>query len=301
MYKVRGAQALWHMDANEKLFRWGFYIHGAVDGHSRFVVYLECRSNKSARTVANIFVDGVQRMRGPPSRVRGDYGTENNEVERIMTEYWGEEHKPYLRGRSEFKPAFIVPLVPSLTVHQSRSTHNVRIERLWRDIRKDVLDYWRLLFTHLEAHGLLDIEDPIQKIALFLVYQPRIQAMLDAAAAAWNSHQLRTEGHNSPQVLWHLSRSEGMRQGYWNEDPGDDILTASDPLYGVDGEGPLPPNPTAEEEIEAGIREHDDTLLDQIRESLPDLDFEREDGNRGMNVYQQTVRALQESLDAEDV
>lgn len=99
VYKVRGAQALWHMDGNEKLHRWGFYVHGCVDGHTRYIVYLECRSNKSASTVAKIFVDGVRRMRCPPSRVRGDYGTENNGVEKIMIDFWGEEHKAFIRGR----------------------------------------------------------------------------------------------------------------------------------------------------------------------------------------------------------
>ncbi|KAK6988781.1 hypothetical protein R3P38DRAFT_2377518, partial [Favolaschia claudopus] len=31
--KVRGLNALWHMDGNEKLRPWGFYVHGCVDGH----------------------------------------------------------------------------------------------------------------------------------------------------------------------------------------------------------------------------------------------------------------------------
>lgn len=185
-----------------------------------------------------------------------------------------------------------------LTGPSFRSVHNVRIERLWRDIRKDVLEYWRLLFAHLEECGLLDMRNLVEKTALFLVYQPRIQATLDAAASAWNSHQLRSEAHNSPQVLWHLSKTEAEHQGYWNTDPGDDIVTATDPLYGVDGEGPLPPDAMlAEEEMDAGLRVHDDARLQKARELLPDINFGREDGNRGMNVYQQVVRALQEVLD----
>lgn len=87
------------MDANEKLRSYGFYIHGCVDGHSRFIVYLECRSSKSADVVLEIFKGGVRRMGGPPSRVRGDYGTENNGVEALVVAYWGEAHNAYLRGQ----------------------------------------------------------------------------------------------------------------------------------------------------------------------------------------------------------
>lgn len=38
-------------------------------------------------------------MKGPPSRVRSDYGAENNDVEKIMKAYWGEAHNAFLRGR----------------------------------------------------------------------------------------------------------------------------------------------------------------------------------------------------------
>ena len=36
---------------------------------------------------------------GWPSRGRGDYGRENNGVERRMIAHWGEAHRAYLRGR----------------------------------------------------------------------------------------------------------------------------------------------------------------------------------------------------------
>ena len=36
---------------------------------------------------------------GWPSRGRGDFGRENNEVERRMIAHWGEAHRAFLRGR----------------------------------------------------------------------------------------------------------------------------------------------------------------------------------------------------------
>ena len=98
MYKVRGCNALWHIDGNEKLKPWGFYVHGCIDGFSRLIIYLVCASNKRAKTVESFFKHSIQ-FYGWPSRVRGDFGTENNEVERRMIERWGEAHKAFLRGR----------------------------------------------------------------------------------------------------------------------------------------------------------------------------------------------------------
>lgn len=43
-------------------------------------------------------MDGVARF-GWPSRARGDFGTENNQVEQALINHWGEEHRAFLRGR----------------------------------------------------------------------------------------------------------------------------------------------------------------------------------------------------------
>ncbi len=86
------------MDGNEKLRPWGFYVHGCVNGHSRLIIYLECQANMRAATVEAIFMKGVKEY-GWPSRVCGDYGTENNGVEKQMVARWGDNHKAYLRGR----------------------------------------------------------------------------------------------------------------------------------------------------------------------------------------------------------
>jgi hypothetical protein len=32
MYEVAGPMSLWHVDANHKLIRWKFVIHGGIDG-----------------------------------------------------------------------------------------------------------------------------------------------------------------------------------------------------------------------------------------------------------------------------
>ena len=37
-YSVKGTLALWHIDGNHRLIRWGFIIHGGIDGYSRKIV-----------------------------------------------------------------------------------------------------------------------------------------------------------------------------------------------------------------------------------------------------------------------
>lgn len=101
VYKVRGANSLWHMDGNEKLRPWGFYVHGCIDGFSRLMIYMYCCNNKRQATVAAAYRGAIKKY-GWPSRCRGDWGKENNEVERMMIAHWGENHRAYLRGKYVF-------------------------------------------------------------------------------------------------------------------------------------------------------------------------------------------------------
>lgn len=46
---------LCHIDSHHKLIQWRLVIHGAIDGFSRLIVYLECTDNNRAATVVSIF------------------------------------------------------------------------------------------------------------------------------------------------------------------------------------------------------------------------------------------------------
>ena len=48
------------IDGNMSLCRWGFAVHGAVDGYSRMIVYLHCSTNNNAETVLSHFIGGVE-------------------------------------------------------------------------------------------------------------------------------------------------------------------------------------------------------------------------------------------------
>ncbi|KAJ7156473.1 hypothetical protein C8R43DRAFT_883916 [Mycena crocata] len=179
--------------------------------------------------------------------------------------------------------------------------------RLWCDVRKDSLETFRQIFMYLVANDLLIMENQIHAACLFLVFQPRVQASLDRTRDAWNHHKIRTAGNRTPIALFELSRKTAIRRGYWTGDMGDDLATASDPLYGYDGEAPAPPSGGQEDtdghpqyappvgiqaEREAGICLNDDEELEEVRKLMEDFDFNFDDGNWGINVYCQAVILL---------
>ncbi|KAF7349604.1 Integrase catalytic domain-containing protein [Mycena sanguinolenta] len=268
VYHVRGANALWHMDGNEKLRPWGFY---------------------RSTTVELLFMHAVS-IYGWPSRMRGDYGKENNGVERRMNARWGDAHRSYIRGRS---------------------TQNIRMERGWRDVRKDTLEFFREIFMFLEANDLLDMENPVHRVCLFIVFQPRIQQSLDETISSWNLHKVRTAGNKTPQAIYQLSREKAINRGYWTGDPGDDINTASDSAYGQDPDAPLPPldelqedpaapdyfeYPNVSAEREAGILVNDDDEVQEFKNILAGMDLSSDDGNWGIDHYCQAVVAVTENF-----
>lgn len=60
-------------------FRWRIVIHGAFDGFSGQVTFLEASDNNRSNTVMGTIVRAVDQY-GVPSRIRCDRGGENNAV-----------------------------------------------------------------------------------------------------------------------------------------------------------------------------------------------------------------------------
>lgn len=102
--------ALWHIDGNMSLVRWGFVIHGGIDGFNRVVTYLQYSSNNRASTVLRHFINAAS-VYGCPSRVRSDRGRENIDVAVIMVLIRGVGRSSHIIGQS---------------------IRNQRIERLWQ-------------------------------------------------------------------------------------------------------------------------------------------------------------------------
>ncbi|KAK6495952.1 hypothetical protein TWF481_002997 [Arthrobotrys musiformis] len=91
-YYVPHPNALWHFDGYEKLRRWEMWIHGAIDGYSRRIMWLRCADNKDDDTVLSFFEAATGTGHGHaspysfgvPLRVRCDKGGENVKVATAM-------------------------------------------------------------------------------------------------------------------------------------------------------------------------------------------------------------------------
>ena len=140
-YCVPGSLALWHVDGNHKLIRWGFVIHRAIDGFSLKIMYFKCSTNVMTSTVLDLFINAANQF-GLPSRVCTDQGVENVDIARYM--FIHHLHGPARRS-------FIA----------GKSCHNQRIERLWRDVFSVVLSIFCCVYGYLEENGYLDVSDEV--------------------------------------------------------------------------------------------------------------------------------------------
>ncbi len=185
VYTVSSPNSVWHIDGNHKMIRWRHVIHGGIDGFSRLVVFLNCADNNRAPTVLDPFLKGVSQF-GLPDRIRSDHGGENIDIWRYML---------YTNNNN-----------PDCVITGS-STHNERIERLWRDIYRSVSSNYVAVFTILENEEILDTLNEVDMYCLHYVFTPRINKSLAEFQQSWNHHGLSTEGNKSPYQLF----VEGMQ------------------------------------------------------------------------------------------
>ena len=83
-----------------------------------------------------------------------------------------------------------------------RSSHNQRIERLWRDVFGGCLLLFYELFSYLESSAMLDVDDEVQLWCLHYVFLPVINSHLTNWKSAWVHHPLRSEKNRTPMQLW---------------------------------------------------------------------------------------------------
>ena len=157
-----------------------FVIHGAIDGYSRRIVYLQCSDNNRAYTVLKLFEEAVEKN-GLPSRVRSDMGVENVDVARFTLHNRGVNRKTMLVGSS---------------------AHNQCIKRLSLDVKRLVICRFKSIFYSVEENDLLDPFNNLHLYVLHLIFLPFTNNALRELLEDWNNHPLSSEHNFSPYQVW---------------------------------------------------------------------------------------------------
>ena len=77
-YYAQSPNYVWHVDGYDKLKPYGFCIHGAIDGYSRRILWLEVlNSNTSSGVIAKYYPDALANLGVCPRLLRCESGTEN--------------------------------------------------------------------------------------------------------------------------------------------------------------------------------------------------------------------------------
>ena len=272
-YSVAGPNSLWHIDGHHSLIRWRFVIHGCIDGYSRLITYLHCATNNKSQTVFNQFWYATRKY-GIPSRVRSDKGGENYKVCYFMISTQGTGRGSHIAGSS---------------------THNQRIERLWRDVFRCVCSTYHSLFYSLEAEHLLNPDSEIDLFVLHCVYLPKLQYALDTFANAWNNHPMRTEANCSPKQIW----LNGIIHPQNRSQRGvrcivEDLPPCGLDEYGIDAGGPLPEETDGEivevPETDAPLHE------DDLKVFLDHIDYLNSTSHDDVFVYIESKEFLEHLL-----
>lgn len=249
-------------DSHHKLIRWRLVTHGAIDGYSRLILYLHCGSNNRATTVYESFLNAVQ-THHLPSRVRSDQGLENILVARHMIEKRGEDRNSMITGSS---------------------THNQRIERLWRDMHRGVTVMYYKLFYFMEHHSLLDPLNEQHMFSLHYIYLPRIRKALNQFISSWNNHPIRTASHKSPLQIY----TAGALLLQNSELEAFDFFNGIDDTYGNDPDGPLP----AVEGVHVTVPQNVSISDSDMQTLKRTIDPHSPSDNYGIELYEQTLQLI---------
>lgn len=199
-YAAPGPNFVWHIDGYDKLKPFGCAIHGAIDGFSRRILWLEVGpSNNSPKIVSRYFLETIQQLGGCPNICRCDLGTENKELEEIQVLL-------HTLNDQEYENCFIY----------GRSTSNQRIEAWWSILRRQAADWWITFFKDLRDANLFNDGDLLHVDCLRYCFMDLLQEELHRIVIQWNQHRIQVKKQCSspkgkPDVLFFTPEAYGAR------------------------------------------------------------------------------------------
>lgn len=191
-YRNPGPNYAWHIDGYDKLKHWGFPVHGAIDGFSRKILWLNvARSNNSPHKIASYYVQAVSEQGSCPVELITDLGTENGLAASIQT---------FFRDNPD--------------AHRYVSSpRNQRIEGWWSFYSRSHCTWWRSFFNDLEFQGTVDTSCEMALECLWYCFHGVLQAEFDAVKERWNTHRIRKSRNDTvpgrPDSLFFLPELHG--------------------------------------------------------------------------------------------
>ncbi|XP_060608250.1 uncharacterized protein LOC132760318 isoform X1 [Ruditapes philippinarum] len=178
-YRIKGPNYVWHVDGYDKLKPYGFCIHGAIDGYSRRILWLEVsQSNNNPAVIAMYYLEALKTLRVVPRILRCDKGTENSTLSLLQPFFRYNDTDSISRLRS-----FIY----------GKSVSNQRIEAWWGTMRRQGIQWWISFFKDLKDNQEYDEINPLHVECLKFSFMHLIQAELDRIAVNWNLHSIRKQ------------------------------------------------------------------------------------------------------------
>ena len=177
-YTTPGPNFLWHVDGWDKLAPFGIFIHGAMDGFSRRILWLEVNStNKNPRVIASHYLDTVEQLGGVPKRLRCDKGTENVVIGTLQQFFRWNDDDDFAGSKS-----FV----------ERESSGNQRIEAWWSKFRERGGGWWVNLFKDLRDAGLYTANH-LNRECLKFCFLPILRKELYLVTELWNSHNIQKQ------------------------------------------------------------------------------------------------------------
>jgi hypothetical protein len=170
------------------------------------------------------------------------------------------------------------------------SVHNQRIERLWLEVKNNVVCYYRNIFYYLEQCGLLNPLDEFDLFALHYIFLPRINLSLQEMIGSWNNHPMGTANNRSLLQQWY----SGLRSVIQSDSSAIQSLTQDNinwNAYGIDQDNIQNIDIDTDNDVvvPAMVTQLSDEQAHELQQQINPLD---DDGNHGINLYQLTLTAL---------
>ncbi|KZR99875.1 Uncharacterized protein APZ42_004087, partial [Daphnia magna] len=87
-------------------------------------------------------------------------------------------------------------------LNPGKSVHNVRIERLWRDVFQSSSGPFYHTFTEMEQNEILDADNEVELFCLHFTCMDLLKRHMKYFQNTWNCHPVRTEKNMTPEMLF---------------------------------------------------------------------------------------------------